>query len=436
MTGPWPRVAWRGIRRHPRRSVLVVLAMAAGLFVLIFLKGLQDGFVDQRLEQGLGMMVGHAVVEPATAASGGASRELQRELHDAELIQERLAEEPAVIASSARVRGQALARTDGGSAGVVVLGVDGAAEAAATQLPAQLVEGVFLPEKQPGRLPPAALGVGLAARLGVGLGDRLALLAEGHDGSLFAESYVVAGLFESGGQLLDGGFVYLRRRDARRLLAVEGAATELVLRLADPREAPAVAARLAARLGARTGSGAAAGEPSAGEPSAAPLVVRSWHETAPELLSAMEMLRVMERLRNLVLFVLVGLGILNAVVMSVFERRREFGIWLALGLRPSAVLRLLLWEVGWLALAGILLGVGSAWIVTDLWLGQQGLDVFALGARLPGALEGSSVVYPVVRWGNVLTASAWVGALALLVLVWPARALLRLDPAEVLRSRA
>jgi len=136
-----------------------------------------------------------------------------------------------------------------------------------------------------------------------------------------------------------------------------------------------------------------------------------------------------------VLFVLVGLGILNAVVMSVFERRREFGVLLAMGLRPSAILRLLVWEVALLALLGIALGVGSAWLVTDVWLGTRGLDIFALGARLPGALEGSSVIHPVVGWTNVLTASAWVGALALLVLAWPARAILRLDPADVLRGR-
>jgi ABC-type lipoprotein release transport system permease subunit len=253
--------------------------------------------------------------------------------------------------------------------------------------------------------------------LGLELDDRLTLLVEGHDGSLFAEAFRVRGLFETGGQGLDGGFVYLRRDDARRLLAAEGDASEIVLRLADPLDAPALVGRLAAL------------------PTLREAQVRSWHETAPEVLSAMEMLRVMERLRNLVLFILVGLGILNAVVMSVFERRREFGVLLAMGLRPSAIVRLLVWEVGLLALLGIAVGVGSAWLVTHAWLGSRGLDVFALGARLPGALEGSSVIYPVVSWPNVLGASAWVGALALLVIVWPARSILRLDPADVLRGR-
>ncbi len=381
--------------------------MAAGLFVLIFLKGLQDGFVDQRLEQGLGMSTGHARVSPP--ADGETFTELAHVLDAARAT-------PGVLAASARLRGQALARTLDGSAGVVLLGVDPADEAATCLLPSKLVDGTFLEAPAFGAPPPAAIGVGLATRLGLALGDRLALLTEGHDGSLFADSYRVTGLFETGGEALDGGLVLLRHDDARTLLAATGEASEVVLRLDDPRRAPELAAALQAELGERAR-------------------VLSWHDTAPEVLSAMETLRVMERLRNLVLFVLVGLGILNAVVMSVFERRREFGVLLAMGLRPSAILRLLVWEVALLASLGIALGVGSAWLVTDVWLGTRGLDVFALGARLPGALEGSSVIYPVVGWTNVLTASAWVAALALLVLAWPARAILRLDPADVLRGR-
>jgi len=441
MNSPWARFAWRGIRRHPRRSLLVVLAIAAGLFVLVFLKGLQDGFVAQRLAQGLDTMLGQAQVLPAgasamtagptpSAAPGGltpsatpgalpAARDLGQVGRWLEVLQA----DPQVLAASARIRGQALARSDHGSTGVVVLGVEAEDERAATRLPGLVVQGNFLPAEQPGPLPPAAVGVGLAASLGLRLGDRLALLAEGHDGSLFAEACVVAGLFESGGQLLDGGIVYLRRADARRLFAVEGEATEIVLHLADALVAPEVAVRLGSSLSAAAGPGAPAP------------VVLSWHESAPELLAAMEMLGVMERLRTLVLFVLVGLGILNAVVMSVFERRREFGVLLAIGLRPGAVLRLLLWEVALLACGGVLLGAGSAWLVTDVWLGRTGLDVFALGARLPGALEGSSVIHPLVSASNLLAASAWVAALALLVLAWPARSLLRLDPAAVLRDR-
>lgn len=409
MSTPWPRFAWRSIRRHRRRSLLVMLAMAAGLFVLIFLKGLQDGFVDQRLEQGLGMMTGHARVEPRDGALT---------LPDTSALLDTLRATPGVTAASARLRGQALARTLNGNSGVVFLGVDPADEAATTVLPSRIVQGSFLEAPPLGGAAPAALGTELAVRLGVGLGDRLTLLAEGHDGSLFAEAFRVTGLFETGGQALDGGFVYLRRSDARRLLAAQGDATGIVLRLAQPRGAPALVERLAAL------------------PALSEVTVLSWHETAPEVLSAMEMLRVMERLRNLVLFVLVGLGILNAVVMSVFERRREFGVLLALGLRPSAIVRLLVWEMGLLAVLGIAAGVGSGWLVTDVWLGSRGLDVFALGARLPGALEGSSIIYPVVRLANVLSASAWVGALAVLVVAWPARAILRLDPADVLRGRA
>ncbi|GJM21308.1 MAG: ABC transporter [Planctomycetota bacterium] len=403
------RFAWRSLRRHPRRSALVVLALAGGLFVLVFLKALQAGFVEQRLESGLGLQLGHLTLTAADTSRG---------LHDIDALCSVLEAQSDVLAAAPRVHGRAFARSARGSAAVSVLGVDVERESRAFTLPDLLLSGEFLGKRPIGTLPPVVLGDTLAAALELSLGDQLALLVEGRDGSLHAEAFKVDGLFHSGAPSIDGAAVYLQRRHARVLLDVSAEADDIALRCVDPLTAEALASRLRAL------------------PELSGHDIRSWSQTAPELRSALDMLSLVERVRTLVLFVLVGLGTLNAVSMSVFERRREFGMLLSLGLRPWAVARLVLLEMTLLAAAGLALGGGLAWFVVSGVLAEYGLDVSALGARLPGALEGTSVLFPVFVPEHLFMSALWVGLLSLSVLAWPLLSLLRLDPAQVLRDRA
>jgi ABC-type lipoprotein release transport system permease subunit len=242
-------------------------------------------------------------------------------------------------------------------------------------------------------------------------------LVEGEDRSLVAEPFRVAGIFHTGATLFDSAAAYVPRRIAARMVLVQGDATEVAARVREPLLAPEVAERLQRN------------------PKLARLNVASWREAAPEMQEAMEVLRVMELIRTGILFALVGLGILNTITMSLYERRREFGMLMAVGMSPEKIFSLLVLEVALLAFSGILLGVGGAFGVVAGWLGHSGVNVSTLGARLPGALAGTSVIYPIVNAENLWLAAAWVLGISFAVLIVPLYRILRLDPATALRDR-
>ncbi len=394
--------------RNARRSLLTVLAMGGGLFVLVFLKGLQDGYVAQRLDAGLGLSLGHLVVRPGERAIS---------ITDGAGVAKMLLSDRSVVAAAPRVRFEAFAQTAGAAAGISVLGVDPTAETAATWLPSALVEGRFLNAKSTDDPASIVVGSELARRLDVGVGDKIALLAVGQDRALAAEPFKLVGIFRTGAVSFDSAVAYVPRTVAARMALVRGDATEVIARLRDPMDSPEVAARLARH------------------PKFSGLTVDSWHEAAPEVLEAMEVLRIMELIRTIVLFALVGLGIFNTVIMSIYERRREFGMLMSIGMSPLAIIELLVLEIGILAVGGILLGVGSGIAVISGWLGSSGINVSALGARLPGALAGTSVIYPIVRSENLLIGGAWVLSISVAVLIAPLYRILRLDPAAALRER-
>ncbi len=402
------RFAARNVWRNRRRSLLTIAAIAGGLFVLVFLKGLQDGYVAQRLDQGLGLSIGHIVVRSADANQPG--------IPDGAAIAKTLLSDTAVVAAAPRVRFEAFVQGAAGSAGVSVVGFDADDEAKVTWIARAIVEGKF-PDTNVIAPYPILLGRDLARRLGVPLGGKVALLVEGEDRELVAEPFNVAGIFHTGATLFDSGVAYIPRRIAARMLLVRGDATEVVARVREPLAAPEISDRLAR------------------DPRLTNLSVASWREAAPEMQEAMEVLRVMESIRTGVLFALVGLGILNTITMSLYERRREFGTLMAVGMSPEKIFTLLVLEVAVLVAVGVLLGVGGAFGVVAGWLGRTGVNVSALGARLPGALAGTSVIYPIVTGENLLLAGAWVLGISFAVLIVPLYRILRLDPATALRDR-
>lgn len=397
------RFALRGVLRHGRRSLLTGASLAGGILVLVVIAGLQDGYVASRLEDGLGLQLGHLRVR------GGS-----RPLPDPVALADAFVSDGTAVAAAPRFRQPALLMAGSEAQGALVLGVDPVREARLARLPSLVKEGQFLPEG-PGPSP-IVLGRGLAETLGVGVGGSVSLSARRGGGGLVSGSFRVSGLFDAGGGATEDGVALVRREALALLLERSDGADEVAVRLTDPWRAPELAASLAAR------------------PEFAGLTVESWREMAPEISQAMELLGAMERIRTTILFALVALGIYTTLTLALAARRHEFGMLLAIGLSPSRLLAVLVLELGIVAAVSVAAGLAAAAGLVA-WLHERGLNLAALGAKLPGALEGSAVVRPIFSAARARTAAEWAAAVAFVVLVVPAVRLLRTDPAEVLRER-
>ncbi len=397
------RFALRGVTRNARRSLLTGAALAGGIVVLVVLGGLQDGYVASRLADGLLLQLGHLRV------TGG-----ERPLPDPLGLADAFVFDGTALAAAPRLRQAAFITCGGEGEGALVLGVDPEREARLSRLPGLVTEGAFLPEG-PGA-PPIVLGKVLARKLGAPPGARVTLFAR-RGASLGNMVFEVSGLLDTGGGLGEAALAVVRREALALLLERPDGADEVALRLADPWLAPPLAASLAAR------------------PEFAGLTVESWREMAPEVSQAMELLSAIERVRTTVLFALVVLGIYTSQSLALAARRREFGMLLALGLSPARLLVVLTAELLLVVAAAVTAGVALAAGVIA-WLHASGLDLSAFGARLSGALEGSTIVRPLFSAERAGNAALWAAAVAFVVLLVPAARLLRLDPVTVLRERA
>lgn len=404
------RLAWRNLWRHRRRTLITASAISFGVAMCMATVALQAGVFQRLFSALVERQIGHAQIHDPRFPK---QRALQDTIEGGQALLEELRKLPDVATATPRVYGQALLGAREEAIGAQLIGVEPESERALTRLDEALVDGRYLePEASGGAL----LGVGVAKRLNVGVGDEIVVVTQAADGSLGNELYFVRGVYETGAVSLDRGGVFLHREDLARLLVLDDEIHEIALLAPSREDIPALLEEVAPFTESEG------------------LLLRDWKELSP---SAAELIG----LQNVALFIVVGivfgvaaLGILNTMLMSVFERTRELGVLLALGLTPARVLGLIVVETILLALLGIIIG-GVLGGLLDLWLVTRGIDLggsssfSSFGVTFEQRMKGAFVLR------DVLGIFASVLVIAALSALWPALRAARLPPVIAMRQR-
>lgn len=130
-----------------------------------------------------------------------------------------------------------------------------------------------------------------------------------------------------------------------------------------------------------------------------------------------------------VIFLALSFGLVNTLVMAVFERIREIGLMLALGMKPGSILSQIVIESMLLLVIG--LAIGNALAVASIEPLKSGIDIsiVAEGMAMMGA---SSVLYPQLRMEDVVLANVVVLILGFFASLSPAWRASRLEPIEAI----
>ncbi len=400
-------LGWRNIWRNRRRTFISMSAIGVGLLLVIFYSGLVGGLLGEAKSQLDDGGMGHVEV---FARGFRGKHDVAAVMRDVAAWRAGLAL-PARSEVGARVLARGLATSARGNEAVQVFGVDWADEATLSAHLRQLRLGAL-----PGSddVHGVLVGEQLAERLGLKVGSKVRLMVQRADAEMGADLFRVRGVFHSIAPTIGQRQVYVSSAAAQELLGVPGAAHQLVIQLEDPAQADAVAASLKARLGDD-------------------YEVLTWAELLP-------VLKRMDAMMNGVIFglatfvyLLVGLGVLNTMLMSVLERTREFGVLMALGTRPSRVMQVVLAESFWIATLSVVLGASLGALLswqfskTGFQLGTGGESMQLEGATL------STLVKTRFNPTDVFRAAGFVYAMALIVGLYPASRITRLQPAEALR---
>jgi len=402
------RIALRGITRNPRRTVLTLGALGSGLAAYLFLAALSQGFYLQMRDNTTDMLAGHVQFEVRGFRD---EYDATLRLTAPERLLAAIRASAGVVAASPRLQAQAMVSSPRKTEPVMFYGVDPVHEPQVTRLHRFVRDGEYLSNTGRNEV---VIGRKLAERLKVRLGDKIVVTAPAAGNALGQVALRVRGIFETDNDLLDRNTVLADLKAARELLTVPAGATTLVARLHDMTEAGRMRAVLASL------------------PMAANEQVVTWEQMLPEVVQMLEVLRVNLVVVLAVVFAIVALSVTNTLLMAVLERRREFGMQLALGTEPREIVRTVLYESLVLGMLGLLAGflVGAAIVGYYHTFGFD-LTAYASGMKAMPGMTG--VVYPTLVAGEVWLPVAALFVTSLVAALYPAWRASRLDPVVALR---
>lgn len=392
-------LATRFLREGKVQSTLILVGIAVGVAVIVFLTALITGLQGNIIKRTLGTQA-HIKVQPTEEhnrilppAEGSAQLLLEskraqrlRSINNWQQVREVLDTLPRITAVSPLISGPAFARRGEALQSVALVGIDAPRYLRIIPVADDIVAGVFRVGAGD-----AVIGSELASDLGMRVGDKLRL-----DGGQGRESVVnIAGIFSLGVRELDSRFVYLDMKQAQSLLDLPGAVTVIDVTVDDIFDAQAIAARIARLTG---------------------LKAESWMETNAQLMNALRSQNLSTRMIGVFVALSVALGIASVLSVSVIQRTREIGILRAMGTTRQQMLRVFLVQGALFGLAGSLLGgaAGYGLVAAFNTFGPK-LFYIPVDPWLPVAAAGLATV---------------TGILAAAV---PARRAASLDPVEAIR---
>jgi ABC-type lipoprotein release transport system permease subunit len=396
-------MAWRNVWRNRRRTVVTVAAMSLALFVMILYAGLVEGYLQGMEHNILDLEVGDMQV---FAGDYRNNPSIYTRIDEPDALIQPL--DKAGFPATPRLLAFGMAAAAESSAGVSFRGVEVERDARVSLIHEQISQGSWL---DPGDPTGVVLGRRLARTLGLKPGSELIVLTQGADGSMAYDRYSVRGILRGISDATDRTGIFMTAEAFRELLVVRDGVHQIIVRRPDDLELPAAAARV---------------ESLAGE-----LDVQTWRELLPTLASLLDSTRGMMITMFFIVYIAIGILILNAMLMAVFERIREFGVLKALGVGPFDVLRLIAVESAIQTGLALLVGVSFA-IPGILYLSRTGLDLGRFGDFSVMGIAMDPV------WRAAVTTGVFTGPIVTLVLIvsaaviYPAVKAAVIDPVDAM----
>jgi putative ABC transport system permease protein len=398
-------IAWRNLWRNRRRTLISAGAIAFAVALLSFAMSMQAGTYGAMVDNATRLLAGHLQLQRRgylddprlENAIGGVSGQVLkiRAVRD-------------VVAATPRIAAFVLVSGNDRSYGAQLLGVDPAGERVVSTLPNMVTEGRYID-----RGPEAYAGQTLARNLGVAVGDQIVVLGTAFDGGVAALAVTLVGTFTSGVAELDRQLIEIPMAPVAEEFEMHDSAHAIVVRAASVARSHPVADALRADVPGNE-------------------VVLEWPALIPDLEQAIVLDRAFGNVMFGILAAVVTIGVLNGFLMTVFERTREFGVLLAVGMRARAVIGLLQVEAVLLSCLGCAAGVAIG-VPLVVWFNRVGIPVGDTGAamrafhiadRLHPALSAAAIVRPVVLMAVCTQLAALLAALRVR----------RIQPVEALRA--
>ena len=418
------KLAFRNILRNRRRSLLTLLSMGGGFFLLCLTLSMSEGSYSNIINIFTQDHTGHVQVHKENYLERPS---LYKTINHADEIITQLEQQPLVLGVAPRIYSPSLAYGKNKTFPAQVIGIDPDREAKTTRLENKISEGHYLTKEVINQVTnlegnqistdgyfPAMIGFSLAKNLQLTIGDELVLISQGIDGSIANDIFEVVAIVGDVGSY-ERMNVYIHLSAMREFLSMQGDTSkvhELAIILSSQSEAREFAVNTQLALENKN------------------LSVDPWQVVESSFYKSMQADKKGSYVSMGIIIFIVSIGVLNTILMGTLERTREFGVLKAIGTRPVVVFTLIMLESFVLAIISCLIGLALA-LPVCFWLAGVGIS-------MPEPIDMGGIIFDTmlgeVSWFVVLLPSIVVISSTLIVSFIPAIRAAKISPLKALQA--
>ena len=326
-------LAWRNIWRNKRRTLITVSSVFFACLLAIVMISMAKGLQEQMIETSVRNSTGYLQIQDPF-------------FHDEPSMDNTLdySEELKVLVESQadlfeytvpRLQGFALAAQGMHTKAAMVNGVVFEKENRMSNLGGHLTEGAFFDDDSEF----VVLAEGLAQQLELSIGDTLILLGQGYQGMTSTGKYVIGGIVTLAMPELNNMMVYMPLKKAQWFFAAPDRLSNLIFMVDDERTIDPLIANLSAELDPEW------------------YVVKKWDELLPDMIGLLEFREAINTFMAWILYLVVAFGIFGTILTMLYERMREFGIMMSVGMKRIQLATIVFLETLFISFLGVIAGI-------------------------------------------------------------------------------
>ncbi|HEC43035.1 MAG TPA: ABC transporter permease [Bacteroides sp.] len=403
------KIAWRNIWRNKRRTLITIASVFFALWLALIMRAMQTGSYKH---------MANGIVEAFTGSiqihhkGYWNDQTLDNTFEFLPEIATKVESVDNIKSAIPRLESFALASTGEQTKGILVVGIDPVKELDLTHPDRKLVEGEYFSGASSNGV---LVSSKLAGFLRLSVGDTLTLLSTGYHGASAAGIFPVIGIVKMPNPELNRRIVFLTLTTAQELYAAYNMLTSLVLNIEDTDQLVKIKKDLTALLDDEI------------------YEIMDWKEMNPELVQQIQSDEYGGYIMLAMLYLIVGFGVLGTLIMMTTERRKEFGVMIAIGMQKKKLGLILSIEMLFMAIVGVAAGViGSLPVIG--YLVNNPIQIQGEGAELFESYGFDPIMPAEFDLTYFISQSVVVLVIFVLATIYPVRSVLKLNEIKALRS--
>lgn len=401
------KLAWRNLWRNKRRTFITVASIFFGVVFSAYMTSMQEGSYTKMVDIVVKFYSGYMQVHHEDYWENKSLNTTFE--YSQELVDELLANKDVEFVFP-RLESFGLASSKELTKGAMIFGIDPLGENQLTKIADKVRKGKYLEANDNGVL----LGDGLANYLHLGINDTLVMISQGYHGVSAAEKFPVRGIIKHVSPELNKTIVYMSLSKCQDFFSAENRLSSLVINVADNEVMRRTFRDLKKKM-------------------KAPYSIMSWEEMQPEVVQQIEGDRAGGVIMKAILYIVIAFGILGTIMMMIMERRREFGVMVAIGMSKGKLASVIFFETLFIGLLGILSGLLVSYPLLHLQSANP-IPLTGQAAQMMEEFGFEPYMFFSVDWTVFGQQAISVSIIILIIAIYPVISVLRLKEINALKA--